>query len=137
MRKGMKEMSNKKVKITKEIMEKVVMLDCRKDENVRRLNKSLMKLPLIKSEECLETDNLEKLILKIEKKYPVYMSYMMRYYMDDEVFVYTSMIKTKDRKHDWLISITGKSINEVLKKVVFYMYYYIEMKKEKKKKNGG
>jgi hypothetical protein len=124
---------SKKVKIPKEIMEKITLLDCRKEENVRRLDKSLMKLPFIKDKDSLNTDNLEKLINKLEAKYPVCLSYVMKYYVDDEQYVYTAMVKTKNKKHDWLISISGISMNEVFKKVVFFMYYHIESKKELKK----
>lgn len=124
----------KKSKLTEEIVDKVLFLDCTKDENIRRLKKSLIKLPFIKEKKDLETDGLERLIKKIELKYPIHLSYVMRGVVDG-VDLYTVMIRTDVKmggKH--LKTIYGVTINEVFAKSLFYMFYYIEKNRKSKRK---
>jgi hypothetical protein len=124
----------KELKITKEILEKVLYLDCRKEDDVRRLEKSLMKLPMIKSKEDLGTDKLETIIKKIEIKFAIHLSYIMRSVVDCEDH-YSGMIK--HQTGTWLKTIYGKTINEVLGKSLFFMYFYIEDERRKMKNRKG
>lgn len=124
-------MKKEKLKITQEIVDKVMYLDCRSDEDVRRLKKSLKRLPIIKSDEHLETDNLEKVLMKIEAKYPIHLSYIMRSYSNGEP-VFTGMLKSdKNHNGEWVKTVYGQTTWEVLAKVVFYMYYYITKERDK------
>jgi hypothetical protein len=120
----------KEIKITKDICDKVLYLDCRDKENVRRLEKSLMKLPFIKSEEDLTTDNLELLIKKIERKYMIHLSYVMRTVVDLEDH-YSGMIKTWDKDGRWLRTTYGQTTWEVFAKSLFFMFFYIEDERRK------
>jgi hypothetical protein len=107
-----------------EILNKVLFLKCDNEKNIRRLEKSLMKLPFIKSEDDLATDRLEEILLKIESKRDVKLAYITRGGKDS----YTGMIKTmSDGK--WLETIYGITLNEVLAKTLFYLYFYLESKK--------
>src|SRR5690606_4874616 len=126
-------MSKKKEtpKITKEIMQKVIYLDCSEEEGLRRLNKSLMKLPMVKTEDDLETDRLEEMVKKLELRYMVHLGYVMRTVVDGKD-VYTGMIKTDVTvRGEWLETVYGKTFNEILKKTLFYMYYFITTRKVK------
>ena len=124
---GMRRLS---IKIPKDVMNKVTILDCTEDKNIRRLNKSLMKLPFIKDESDLETDRLEKIMAKLEKKLDVHMAYLMRYRgKDDRPSTYTCMLKTND-EGIWLETVHGLTINESLKKAIFYLYYFSQNKEE-------
>lgn len=126
---------SKKPNITKEIVEKVLYLDCTTDEGVRRLEKSLMKLPFIKSEEDLQTDKLEEFIKKIEVRNMIHLAYIMRSVVDMQD-MYSGMIKTDlgDLKGRWLETVHAKTVWETLAKTVFYMYYYLESGKKPKKR---
>lgn len=117
-------------KIPEEIMTKVVRLDCRKEGNIRRLEKSLKKLPFIKDESDLETDRLEEIVKKIEIKHKINLAYLMKFYLEDNNYFYSGMIKTKDKKAEWLITVNGITIRETLMKTLFFMYYHIQNKKE-------
>lgn len=119
------------VKITKEICEKVLFLDLRKDDNISRLQKSLMKLPMVKNIDDTNTERLEKLIKKVEVKYKIHLSYIMRNVVDCEDH-YSGMIR-----HDtgtWIKTIYGQTFWEVLAKTLFFMYFYIE---DERRKNGA
>jgi hypothetical protein len=124
----------KELRITKEIMEKVLYLDCRKDDDIRRLEKSLMKLPMIKGKDDLSTDNLEEIIKKIERKFFIHLSYIMRSVVDCEDH-YSGMIKHETGT--WLKTVYGKTINEVLGKALFFMYFYIEDERRKMRNRKG
>lgn len=117
------------LKITKDICDKVLYLDCRVEDNVRRLKKSLMKLPLIKSTDDLNTDNLEIIIKKIEKKFMVHLAYIMRSVVDCEDH-YSGMIKY-ETTGSWIRTIYGQSTWEVYAKAVFFLYFYIEDERRK------
>ena len=113
----------KRIKIPKEVMEKVLYLDCREEDNIRRLEKSLMKLPFIKSKDDLETDRLEELIKKIESKNMIHLSYIMRSIVDGQDY-YSGMVKTDvEVKGEWLKTVNGITIREVLMKTLFFFYY--------------
>lgn len=116
-------------KITEEIAEKVLMLKCDNEKGIRRLKKSLMKLPFIKAEEDLETDNLEKIVNKIEKKFALHLSYMMRYRdkENEDKVIYSCMVR--DSKHNWIVTTHATSIWEGFAKTIFYMYYYVNKQK--------
>ena len=112
-------------KIPKEILDKVMLINCDKEDGIRRLKKSLMKLPVIKDESYLSITKLEMIVKKIERKHNLLLSYVTRYYYEDkDEFLYSGMIK--DGKHKWLITISAVTIWEMFAKVVFFMYYHVE-----------
>jgi hypothetical protein len=113
-----------------EILNKVLYLKCDNEKNIRRLEKSLMKLPFIKSEKDLATDRLEEILLKIESKHDVKLAYITRGAEN-----YTGMMKTVKEGH-WLETVYGISVNEVLGKSLFYLYFYLESKKKNKGAGG-
>jgi hypothetical protein len=113
-----------------EILNKVLYLKCDNEKNIRRLEKSLMKLPFIKSEEDLATDRLEEILLKLESKFDVKLAYITR---GEEN--YTGMIKTME-KGIWLETVYGLNVNEVLGKSLFFLYCYLESMKKKKGASG-
>lgn len=122
----------KELKITQEIADKVINLDCRSSESIRRLEKSLMRLPFIKSEHDLDTDRLEELIKKIERKYMIHLSYIMRNVVHGED-IYSGMLKLEGGRDNgrWIKTVYGLTMREVLAKSLFYMYFYIESNKKK------
>lgn len=122
----------KELRITKDICDKVLYLDCRDEDNIRRLKKSLMKLPIIKSKEDLTTDGLELLIKKIERKFFIHLSYVMRSVVDMEDH-YSGMIKTWDKDGRWLKTTYGLTTWEVYAKTLFFMFFYIEDERRKAK----
>lgn len=117
---------SKDLNITKEIVEKVLYLNCTEEDNVRRLKKSLIRLPMFKKNEDVSTDRLEKIIKKIELKNMIHLAYIMRNVTDGED-IYSCMIKTDTDvdKGRWLKTIYAKSIWEGLAKSLFFMYFYI------------
>jgi hypothetical protein len=119
----------KEFRIPKEICDKVLYLDCRKDENIRSLKKALMKLPIIKSESQLETDNLEIIIKKLEKKFMFHLAYLMRSVVDCEDH-YSGMIKY-ETTGSWIKTIYGQTTWEVYAKAVFFMFFYVEDERRK------
>jgi chromosomal replication initiation ATPase DnaA len=126
----MAKVKKERIKIPQEVAEKVIALDCREESNIRRLEKFLMKLPFVKDEEDITTDNLEILIKKIELKYMVHLAYIMRSVVDGED-MYSSMIKTDvETKGDWVKTVYGQTFWETLAKTLFYMYYHIEGRKK-------
>lgn len=127
-------MANKKerVHIPKEVMEKVIAMNCNDEDNIRRLKKSLMKLPFIKKEEHLNTDHLEKVIKKIERTNMIHLAYVMRSVVGGED-MYTGMIKTDvEVKGDWVMTVYATTFWETLAKTAFYMYYHLEGRKKTK-----
>lgn len=119
----------KELNITAEICEKVLLLDCRTEDGIRRLKKSLIKLPMFKSEEDLNTDNLERVISKIEVKHMIHLSYVMRSVVDCENH-YTGMIKTENDGR-WLKTVYGKTTWEVFAKALFFFAYHIDSERKK------
>lgn len=124
----------------KEIVEKVLLLNCEKEENVRRLEKSLTKLPMFKKDKDISTDRLEEIVKKMERKCMIHLSYIMRSLVEGED-VYSCMIKTDTDKEKgkWLKTVYAITIWESLAKTIFFMYYYIETNKKaliKKSKKG-
>jgi hypothetical protein len=117
--------------ITKDIVDKVLYLDCRKEEDFRRLEKSLMKLPFINSEEDLQTEIIEEKIKKIERKYMIHLAYIMRSVVDLED-QYNGMIKT-DKEGRWLKTVYGITVKEIMMKTLFFMYFYVEDERRKMK----
>ena len=117
---------SKDLNITKEIVEKVLYLNCTDEDNVRRLEKSLIKLPMFKKNTDISTDRLEQIIKKIELKNMIHLAYIMRNVTDCED-IYSCMIKTDTNveKGRWLVTIYAKSIWEGLAKSLFFMYFYI------------
>lgn len=125
-------MSEKKrmPKLTEEVIDKLLLLDCRKEGDIRSLKKALKKLPIIKDESMLETDELEKVITKVEQKFKVSLAYISRTNIDG-IMRMTGMVKTNKGK--WIKTAYGISSWEVYAKALFIMIYYIE----RKKKRGG
>jgi hypothetical protein len=116
------------LKITKEICDKVIYLDLRIDGNARRLMKSLKKLPIVKEDNNLTTDEIEVVIKKIERKFKIHLAYIQRSVIDCEDH-YSGMIK-----HDtgtWICTIYAQTIWEVYAKALFFMYFYIEDERRK------
>jgi hypothetical protein len=120
----------KEIKITKEICDKVLYMDCRVKDNVTKLQKAVMKLPFIKCLEDTETDYLEEKIKAIEKKFSIHLAYIQRSVIDCEDH-YSCMIK-----HDtgtWLKTIYAQTIWEGYAKALFFMFFYIEDERRKMK----
>lgn len=117
----------KKMIIPEEVANKVMMLDCREEDNIRKLKKFLMKLSFIKSEDDLQTDNLEIIIKKLEAKTTMNLSYIMRNNIEGKM-LYSGMLRadTKDKDGEWIKSVNGITFWETLAKTVFYLYYYIQ-----------
>jgi hypothetical protein len=121
----------KEFNIPKEILDKVLFLDCRAPEGSYKLKKAVSKLPMIKDKETdLTTDGLEVIIKKIEVKFAIHLSYIMRSVVDCEDH-YSGMVK--HNTGTWLKTIYGKTIWEVLAKTLFFMYYYVESERKKAK----
>lgn len=68
----------------------------------------------------LATDDIEKLVLKVQKVYPLTVAYIMR--NDD---YYTLMLKRSDN-HEWLQTIYARSMFEGFSKSLIFMYSYIK-----------
>lgn len=121
--------------LTKEIVEKVLYLDCNKEDNIRRLKKSLVRLPMFKKNDDISTERLEEIIKKIEIKNLIHLAYIMRNVTDGED-LYSCMIKTDTgpEKGRWLKTVYAITIWESLAKTLFYMYYYIESDRKKIRK---
>lgn len=119
--------------IPKDVATKVLLLDCREAGNVRRLKESLKKLPFIKTDDDLETDNLEQIIKKLETKGKIRLSYIMRSNIDGKE-LYSGMLKgnTPEVDSKWLKTIHAITIWEVLAKSIFFMTYYIRSTHEEK-----
>jgi len=117
--------------ITLDIAEKVLRINCEEEKGIRRLKKSLMKLPFIKSEKDLSTDRLEKIYSKLERRFNIHMGYINRHWFkDDTSYTYNGMIKDAIT-HEWIVTVSGKTIWEVYGKALFYLYYHVESKKQK------
>lgn len=122
--------------ITEEMVEKILALDCRKEIDIRRLEKSLIKLlPFIKSEDDITTDKLEQFLKRIETKHMIHLCYVMRSVANCEDY-YSGMIRSDIGKDQgrWLKTTYGLSFWEVLAKTLIYMYYYLESIKKPKRK---
>lgn len=129
--------NKEELKITAEICDKVLYLDCRNDDGIRRLKKSLMKLPMIKSEDDLQTDILETYIKKIEKKFMIHLAYVMRSVVDLEDH-YSGMIKTDTSQGGrWLKTVYAQTTWETYAKTLFFMYFYIEDERRKMRNRKG
>lgn len=120
--------------VTDEALEMVLNLDCRKDISVRRLKKSLNKLPFIKSESDVQTDRMEEIIKKLEMKHAIHLAYVMRSVVDMQD-ICTGMIKSSAGSDNgkWLRTVYGQTFWEVTAKTLFFMYYYINKNKKKSK----
>lgn len=123
-------MSEKKKmpKLTEEVIDKILLLDCRKEGNIRRLKKSLKKLPIIKNESMMETDGLEEVLEKVGEKFKVSLAYISRTRIDG-IMRMTGMIKTDKGK--WIKTAYGISVWEIYAKALFIMIYYVESKRNR------
>lgn len=112
----------------------ILLLDCREKENRKLLRKKLKGLPMFidsdKEWNEINTDDVEKVVNKVQTKYPITIGYIMISY-DDELY-YNLMIKEK-ATHKWVTTVYAKTLFEGYAKSLFVMYNYIKkMKKEKK-----
>lgn len=116
-------------KIPEHVAEKVLLLDCSDEKDIRRLHKSLMKLPFIKSKSDLETDRLEEILKKLERRYKFSLAYVNRGYLESrKTYIYSGMVKND--KGEWIVTASALSFNEVLAKVLFYMYFFVTCDKK-------
>lgn len=129
----------KKLKIPGDVARKVVLLDCNKEENVRKLEQFLTKLPFIKDKERVDDiAYLEEIQYKLEKKFSVRIGYIT-FKEVEEKRVYQAMIKgpVGDKEHSWLENVEGITLWEALAKSIFFMYYFISLPEDKREAKGG
>lgn len=107
--------------------EKIKYLDYRDEKHKDLAQRKLMKLPFFAkyydySQITLEM--LEKAVKKIEKKYPVMLSYILA---DGRNIpgLYSIMLKNSET-HDHITSIYCMTLREGFEKVVLYLYYYCQ-----------
>lgn len=115
-------MSKKVTRIPTNVMIKVTNLNCDNSDSVRRLKKSLNKLPIIKSEADLETDQLDKIINNLSFKHDINLNHIMKS-VGERGVMNSAMFKDNQGSH--ISTVHGKSLWELLAKATFYMFYYI------------
>lgn len=108
----------------------LLMLDSRKEGTGELLLEFLQKTPLFKGVETITTDELEKVIRKIQRKYPVILSYITqtKYTMDDEdepEIGYSFMCKRTD-DHTHIKTVYALTLHEGLSKVIVLLYSFIK-----------
>lgn len=119
----------KELVITNDVLDKVLYLDCRTPEGAYKLKKAVSKLPMIKDPEVdVTTDGLEVIIKKIEIKFAIHLSYVMRSVVDCEDH-YNGMIK--HNTGTWLKTVYGTTTWEVYAKTLFFMFYYVQSERRK------
>jgi hypothetical protein len=112
------------------------MLNCEEKANRKLLREALLKLPMFKDVDPREitTDMLEKVIWKMEDKYPVMLSYVMRSPTKEEGQPrYLSFMLKNSETHEWIKSVYAISMFEGFAKVALCLYAYIRKLKESSK----
>lgn len=109
----------------------LINLKCKNEENKKRLFKAIIKLKWVKKKklkiEDINVEFLEKLLNKIEKKYPVILGYIINN-KDFNLGNWGFMIKQNDKKnnkYDHIETVYSQTIDEGLAKVILVLYAYI------------
>lgn len=109
-------------------------LDVRLEGNREALQEALSKLPFF-SEDNITTDDIEKAIKKMQKKYPIKLAYISSVTGDQDEeeppYYFSCMIKRTDN-HVHVKTVWGVTLHESLSKVALLMFSYINnvLKKE-------
>lgn len=113
-------------------VEKVINADYRKPEGRNLINKTLMKFKPFKNISSKDENNrvrlsdIERLIIKIHKQYAVKLQWIMPTYTENEKYpLYSASIKN-DVNGEWIGSVHGICLYEVMAKVVIVMYAAIK-----------
>ena len=105
----------------------ILMLDCRERENRKQLRKCLLRISIVKNLDKewneINTDDLDKLVIKIMNKYPIIIGYVQPV-MGDNTH-YSIMIKHK-KTHEWLQTVYAVTLFEGFAKSLIFMYSYIK-----------
>lgn len=99
-----------------------------------KLTEALMQLPFFSGKDTVTTDEIEAAIKKMQKKYPIVLSYITTSAgaNDDEPLVYYSFMVKRTDTHVHVKTVWAMSLNEGLSKVALLMYGFINnvLKKE-------
>lgn len=107
-------------------LSEILQLDLRVKENHEALSEALLKLPFFGRKPSV--DELELAVWKMQKKYPVRLSYVMPSTIEDQF--YSFMIKNWNT-NEWLKTIYAMTMYEGFAKTALYMFGYIQkLKKE-------
>lgn len=113
-------------------LSEILMLDCREEEKMRQLRKCLLRIPAIinlnKEWNKITTDDLDKIVYKYVKKYPITIGYINL--VESDVTHYSIMIKEKGT-HEWLKTVYSISLFEGFAKSLLFIYAYVKKIQEK------
>lgn len=103
----------------------ILQLDLDKKGNELLLRKALTKTPFFKNSnpEDLGVEDLEKIVKKIRKKYPVTISYIMLGPLDENFYSF-SLKENEEHKH--IGTIYGRTLFEGFAKSILLLYSYIK-----------
>lgn len=111
----------------------ILIMDMRNKGSQEILDEALMRLPFF-SEDSITTDDIETAIKKMQKKYPIILSYITTSAgaNDDEPLVYYSFMVKRTDTHVHVKTVWAMSLREGLAKVALLMYSFINnvLKKE-------
>jgi hypothetical protein len=102
-------------------LKEALQLDLRVKGNKELLVEMLVSLPFFKDEPAME--DLEVVLGKVQRKYPVSLAYIMRGPAQDDY--YSFMIKRSDT-NDWIYTVYARSMYEGFAKTILIMYEYIK-----------
>lgn len=108
-------------------------LDCRKEENLKTINKALLKIkPLSRyeDEERVPLEKVETYVEKVQRKYDIRVQYMKFSTADDESRWYNISVMTR-KSHEWLGSIHGYTLYEVWAKLALQLFIWIKEERVK------
>lgn len=116
----------------------LLLLDIRKDGSIELIKEALRRLPFF-SEASITTDSIEEAIKKMQKKYPVKLSYIMGSSGDNDeepATYYSLMIKRIDT-HEHIKTIYAITLFEGLAKTAIFMFGYIKNTLKNEERTGG
>lgn len=108
---------------------KLLNADMREEGNVELLHEALFKLPFFKEyKKAPTTDQIESAIKKMQKKYPVQLSYINTApgANDDEPLLYYSLMVKRTDNHQHVKTVYAMTLFEGLAKVALLMYAFIQ-----------
>lgn len=98
--------------------------DYRKPEVREFIQEKLKKIPALSNiEGIVSLELLERVLIKINKKYKVALQYIMPNIQKDGQFYYSASFKRTDT-HEWVGTVNGVSIYEIFAKGVLMAYSY-------------
>jgi len=109
----------------------IMQLDFRKEESKQVLVQALWITPFFDDGKQLAVEDLEKIVFKIRKKYPIVLAYIMSVSNGEDEY-YSAMLKRSDT-NEWLTTIYGKTMFEIFGKTIIFMYSFIKKNFSKKK----